>query len=276
MLLGEGNPSDEYVRAEARRLVERLIALARQAGGEPPAPMSQVPAYLTEMSHQTGNQLIKTIAANVGHLERDIPAWRHQADEIARRLKTWENVKQLASHAGNLDGVGTIVERLEAIRENRQLLATPDPLTAVAQDLGGLLRSALQARLERHRQILDERLAWLKGTEEWNQLDAYRQDGFLAKSSMRPLETPSISSDRELLVALDKRPLTQLDAEIDALPARIDSVHDEVVNAILPETITVSLEKPLLRKPADVERWIKSTRDALMHYVNEGNPVKIS
>lgn len=74
VLLGEGNPSDEYVRAEARSLVERLLALARQAGGEPPAPMSQVPLYLNEMQNQTGNQLIKSIAAHIGRLEQDILA----------------------------------------------------------------------------------------------------------------------------------------------------------------------------------------------------------
>ncbi len=276
VLLGEANPSDEYVRAEARRLVERLIDLARQAGGEPPAPISQVPAYLTEMQNQTGNQLVKSLAANVKRLEQDIPDWRHREEEIARRMRTWETVERLARHALNLDGIQAINAKIEAIRENRQLLATPDPVTSVAQDLGSLLRSAMQCKLERHREVLDDGLAWLKGTEEWGQLDSYRQDGFLARSSMRRLETPPVSSDRELLAALDKRPLTQLDALIDALPTRINNVHTEVVQELQPKVVTVSLEKPLLKKPADVHNWINSTREALLQHVNDGHPVKIS
>lgn len=276
VLLGEASPSDEHVRAEARNLVGRLIELARQAGGEPPAPMSQVPAYLTEMLNQTGNQLIKSIAANIKHLEQDIPAWHAGAEEIARRLKTWQTIEQLARHAATLDGTQGLNGKIDAIRENRHLLATPDPVTTVAQDLGALLRDALHAQLERHRGILDERLAWLKGTEEWAQLDSYRQDGFLARSSMRHLETPPVSSDRELLAALDKRPLNQLDAEIDALPARLNEVHTEVVQVIQPTVVTVTLDKPLLRKPADVHRWVDATRDALLQHVNDGHPVKIS
>lgn len=276
VLLGEVIPSDEYVRAEVRNLVERLIELARQAGGEPPAPMSQVPAYLTEMRNQTGNQLVKSIAASLKQLEQDVPVWRQQAEEIERRLKTWETVEQLARHAMNLDGIQAIQDKIEAIRANRQLLATPDPVTSVAQDLGSLLRSETRCKMERHQEVLDDRLAWLKGTEEWGQLDPYRQDGFLAKSSMRHLETPPVSSDRELLAALDKRPLTQLDALIDALPARIDNVHIEMVQELQPRVVTVSLEKPLLKNPADVHRWVNATRDALLRHINDGHPVKIS
>jgi hypothetical protein len=276
VLLGEPNPSDEHVRVEARNLVERLISLARQAGGEPPAPMSQVPLYLNEMLNQTGNQLIKSIAAQVGQLEQDIPAWKARAEEMARRLKAWDTVEQLANHAASLEGIQPIIDKINAIRENRQLLAIPDPLVTVAQDLGSLLRKELQSRLERHREILEERLAWLKGTEEWGQLDAYRQDGFLARPSMRGIEKLLISSDSELLAALDKRQLSQLDAEIDALPARINKVHEEIVRMLQPEVITVLLDKPLLKKPADVNRWVDATRAALLAHVNEGHPVKIS
>jgi hypothetical protein len=228
------------------------------------------------MLNQTGNQLIKSIAAHIGQLEQDIPAWQARAEEMTRRLKTWDTVEQLARHATGLNGIQAIQDKIEAIRETRQLLATPDPLTTVAQGLGSLLRKELQSRLERHRMILEDRLAWLKGTEEWGQLDTHRQDGFLAKSSMRHLEKPPISSDRELLAALDKRPLSQLDAEIDALPARINAVHEEIVRVLQPKVVTVSLEKPLLKKPADVNRWVDATRAALLAHVNEGHPVKIS
>ncbi len=64
--------SDEEVRTGARDLVGRLTALATAAGGDPPLPLASVPAYLTDMGHETGNQLIQSLATNAKAIQADI------------------------------------------------------------------------------------------------------------------------------------------------------------------------------------------------------------
>jgi hypothetical protein len=44
---------------------------------------------------------------------------------------------------------------------------------------------------------------------------------------------------------------------------------------IQPQVVEVSLEKPLMEKPRDVEQWIARTREALLDHVNNGRPVRI-
>lgn len=273
--MGEPQPSDEQVRVEARSLVNRIAALARQSGGEPPLPLAQVPAYLAELQNQTGNQLIKSLAEHAARLETDIAAWTAQAAEIASRSETWRMVERLAGHAALLPAFAGIGLRIDAIRDNRQLLVKPDPVPPVASDLADLLRAALAERIERHGAALSDGLAALKASDVWVRLDDGQQNGILANPHLRGVSKPALSSQRDVYIALENRSLAQWDATIDALPQRLSNVHLEAIRIITPEVVEVSLDKPLMEKPRDVHQWIERTREALLDHVNNGRPVRI-
>lgn len=162
--------TDEDVRAGARSLVEELVALQRSAGGEPPLPMNPMPVTLSELQNLVGNQLIKSIAGHAEQLEADIKAWRQRAEEIGRRLEDWKTAERLASHAQHLDRFDVIRGKLNAIREDRQLLGNPDPLQPVKADLGNMLRSALQTKFDAFDERIEAGLAGLTATDEWARL----------------------------------------------------------------------------------------------------------
>jgi len=275
MLLDGVQVTDEQVRAESRQLVSRLIDLAKRAGGEPPLPLSPVPAYLTALQDQTGNQLIKSLAANVAQIEKDIAIWRQRVGEIEKRMQVWKPVERLATYAGSLDGSAGIIARLDAIRDNRQLLDDPDPLTTVRADLGQLLRTAVNQKREAYNERFEQGLAELKASDEWIRLDPDRQDAILTRNKLRMVSAPAISSDRELLNTLDQRSLSQWDDAIAALDSRFEAARAEAIQVLEPETVEVALDRPLLRKPKDVETWLAQTRSALLEHINQGYPVRI-
>ncbi len=275
LLLDGVQVTDEQVRAGARNLVARLIELAKRAGGEPPLPLSPVPAYLTTLQDQSGNLLIKSIAARVSELEKDIGTWRQRAAEIEKRLPTWKVAVQLATHAQHLDGSAGITTRLDAIRDNRQLLDNPDPLVPVRDDLGQLLRSAVNQQLDAYQERYEQGLAALKEGDEWIRVEPDRQAAILAGNQLRFLPAPSISGDRELLNALEERSLSQWDDSIAALGSRFEAARAAAIKLLEPETIEVALDRPLLRKPKELDTWLAQARSALLEHINQGHPVRI-
>lgn len=273
--LDGAQPTDEKVREDARNLVTRLIDLAKRAGGEPPLPLSPVPAYLIALQNQTGNQLIKSIAAHAQVIKRDLETWRQRASEIERRLPTWRVAAQLATHAAPLASSAEITTRIDAIRENRQLLDDPDPLTPAREGLGRLLRMVLNQRLDAYQERYEQGLAALEGSDEWIRVEPERQAAILAGNHLRFLQAPAISGDRGLLSALEQQSLSQWDDAIAALDTRFEAARAAAIKLLEPETIEVALDRPLLRKPKDVETWLARTRSALLEHINQGYPVRI-
>jgi hypothetical protein len=268
-------PSDENVRAQVRELVVRLSELVKKAGGEPPLPISMAPPYLTELQNQTGNLLIKSIAVHSVQIEADIKTWRARIEEIGKRLETWTKLERMAKHAERLEGFAPIQAKLQAIRDNRQLLAKPDPVAPVASELGEMLRTSLRRKIERYDDQLAAGLGELKASNEWMRLNEIQQEGILAKPTLRNVPLPSLSSDRDLLNALDSRSLSEWDTNIEAVPTRLNAVRGEAIRLLQPTVQDVTLERRLFEKPRDVDVWIAETRQAILRHLNEGHPVQI-
>lgn len=267
--------TDESVRADVRKLMTDMLDLVARAGGEPPRPLTPVPAYLREMQDQTGNSLVKSLAQNADQLVADIKVLKQRAEEIENRFKTWVVVEGLANHAERLPEYASIHEQIEAIRVNRQLLATPDPVAAVSDRLREVLRAALNERIERFDDLLQTGLAELQASQEWDRLSDVKRSGFLAKSILKPVPPPSLSSHRDVLTALQNRSLGGWDTMIDAFSNRLNQIQLEVIREVEPKTVEVSLDKTVMTKPIDVENWIRKTKEALLHHVNNGHPVRI-
>ena len=268
-------PSDEQVRAGAGALVERLVALAKRAGGEPPLPVSQIPPYLTELQLQVGSQLVRSLAVRADQLEADIKIWRSKEAEIEQRLGPWQLAEQMARHAETLDGSAEIRAKLDAIRDHRLLLDQPDPLPPVAAAYADALRAGLIARWEAYNRHLEAGLSALKASDEWVRLRESQQDPILANPLLRLAPKPATSSQSDLVKSLNTRSLRQWDADIDALPKRLNDANLAVAQMLRPEVVEVSLEKPLMESQVDVKRWIESTQTALMVHINDGRAVKI-
>ncbi|MGB3328292.1 MAG: hypothetical protein WBA46_05005, partial [Thermomicrobiales bacterium] len=268
-------PNEEEVRNGARGLVADLMALSRKAGGEPPAPIAVPPAYLTEMEFQTGNALVKALVQHKDAIEADVATWREREQRIADRMPGWRAALSLASHASALPESADLRAQLDAIRDQRLLLNTPDPVVPIARDLGNLLRQALSSRMERYRQVLDDGIVALKGSDEWVRLSPTQQEGVLRGNKLVPSPPSAIGSEQDLLAALAKETPAQWDDKINALPTHFDRADAEIVRLLEPEVQEVSLEKPIFRKPIDVETWLLKTREALLSHVNDGHPVRI-
>jgi len=181
----------------------------------------------------------------------------------------------LAAHTRGLPGHDDISATLAAIRDNRQLLATPDPVAPVARQAADLLRATLKEKMTAYQERLEQGLADLQATNEWDRLNQTQRESMLQRPNLRPVTTSSLSSDRDLLAVLGSRSLGEWDTALDALPTRLTDAQAEVIRLIQPEVREVSLPKPLFEKPADVERWIKDVREALLGHVNAGHPVRI-
>src|SRR5699024_7667247 len=126
----------------------------------------------------------------------------------------------LYRQARDLDGAEQIGEPLNAIRENRPLLGDPDPVIPMKQQLGELLRTELNARGESYAEQWSEGRATLTTSDEWVRLEPSQQEAVLARNRLEPVRERSISSDHDLLAALEKRSLAQWDDMIEALPSR--------------------------------------------------------
>lgn len=275
LALYEKSVTDDEVRAGALDFRDQVFELVDRAGGEPPRPLSTPPAYLADLRNMAGNTLLKAIAAKVNQLTADIKQWRSQAASIQQRAEEWETLQHLASHATSLEDYGAIAQSITAIRDGRQLLDEPNPLTPVQQSLGKLLREALADKIASHNATLDAGLSRLTGNDDWLRLDEGRRDAILQVHRLKHADASVPSSDRELAHALDRETISLWDDRIAAIDGRIDNAMGEVARILEPTTVDVTVSGVILRKPIDVTKWLEENKEALMKHVQEGHPVRV-
>ena len=86
---------------------------------------------------------------------------------------------------------------------------------------------------------------------------------------------PDVSTDEALADALDRKPLSGIQAEIDAIAGRVNHAIERAARLLEPKVQTVTLERSTLRDAADVEAWIERQKATLLSKIVDG-PVLVN
>lgn len=265
---GEANAMPQFLSV--------LQEMADEAGGEPPLPQRPDTGLLDELRLRTGNEQLVLLYEQRDDVAAAIETWTARAEAIQRRLPAWHTLQKLIAHAGNVVATQPLLEQAQHIRDQRQLLREPDPVTPLVQQLTQILRDELNRLMVRYKNIYAEGMQRLAADENWQILDETVRNALLAEYQLDETAQPivQVGSVDEVLDTLDRMSLEMFATRIDALPARFEDVAAGAAKQLEPKVQFVQIPKRTLRTKDDLEQWLLDVRKRLDAKLDKG-PVSI-
>jgi hypothetical protein len=261
--------------ARAGEFLTDLIALAKAAGGDAPLPAAPAATEIEDVQRLVGNEQLVAIKNKATDWENRIKAWGATRDLIAKRLPAWSIVSRLAKHAAEIPDAKPQMDQIEAIRSQRLLLEGADPANTVRQALARLLRDAVQKGHSAYEAAFAAANATLTANGIWVKLKPSDQDSIKFAVGLTLPSKPDVATDEALADTLDRKPLSGIQAEVDAIAGRVNQAIERAARLLEPKVQTVTLERSTLRDPAEVEAWIERQKAMLLSKVANG-PVLVN
>jgi hypothetical protein len=257
------------------RILERLGELAHAAGGDPPLPDRPDDKPIKELQGLAGNQQFVAVHSKKDDLLAWHKTWSSAADTIRQRLPEWQRVEALRRHAGDLPVAGEVDPQIAAIRANRGLLDTPNPVSPIAARLAAALRTAVNDAHARLRTVHDREVGALEASEEWSRLKPEDPSRLLTSHGLLPVPAPDLGTDEALLASLNAAPLSEWETREIALPARAAKAREEAARLVAPKAVTVRPPAATLKTPDDVNTYVEKLREDLLARLSPDTPVLV-
>jgi hypothetical protein len=264
-------PNEEV--AAVGKVLERLTALAYEAGGAPPLPPRPSTETIEELRTLGGNELILAAFNRSDELRASQTQWTANKGLIEQRRPRWALLERLLGHANGLPAADAARSQFEAILAGRTLLADPDPTAPLIAGLATLLRTELQARRTRLRNARERELAQVEVATEWERLSPADRDSLISKHELGPIAELNVGTDATLLEALDAGPLAAWENRIAALPARFARAREEAAKLLEPKAVRVRPKSATLKTSGEVDAYLDELRNEIVGYIEQGNPV---
>ncbi len=286
--LGIATKSGEE-EARAPEFLGALEALAGRAGGAAPLPPVPDTTALDDMKRLAGAEQLAEIHARKDVLERWIEEWTVLADRAKARMPSWRLALALRRHADGLPAAAAIGADIDAIVEQRSLLAETDHVRPIVAASAAALRAAL---VERHQGLTGMTQAvrgTLAGDATWAKLDAAAQDEIRSRLGLGAPPPLAVATDDDLLRALEARSLAAWRSEIDAVDTRVGQALQEAAKRsdadrppgggkaadgtsppTPPRTTTVDVRRGTLSDEPAVREWLREQESKLMEAVRTG------
>lgn len=256
-------------------LVQHLLDLAAHAGGPAPLPAPPDTSHLAGIAALAGNQQVRAVAEQAERLRQDIRTWSSAGEQRAARESTWRMLERLLQHAAQMDTGAQVRAQRDAVQQGRLLMESPDPIEPLIRELSDALRAAV---LNAAAGAIDDQAKALRDLEasaEWQQLDTGGRDALLVSAGLAVAPTPAVSSDEELLKALDETPLTVRKERRQAIPAKVAAARAAAARQLEPKAVTMAPASATLRTPAEVEAYVTALWERLLQHVTDGDTVII-
>jgi hypothetical protein len=191
----------------------------------------------------------------------------------AARQPRWEQMQRLLRHAGELAVAAEVQAQADAIVANRSLLAEPDPVAPLMQQLTDGLRAELLAARGRLAAARDEQVAALEASNDWQRLEAADRDGIIAGCGLGAVAEVQVADPAALLDSLDATSLKDWDDRLLALPGRIGNAREQAAKKLEPKAVIFAAPHATLSNAQEAEAYLERLRTDIMTHIEAGNPV---
>lgn len=256
-------------------LLQHLLQLADRAGGAAPMPEAPDTAHVQGLVALAGNQQFRAVAQIADELRQNIGAWSIAVQQRASREASWVKLDRLLVQAAGLEGTDVIRAQRDAILASRLLLDDPDPVAPLITQLCAGLRSALNVAVEAVSAAHAHELEQLEASSEWQQIEPQDRRELLEQAGLAPVESPAVTTDDDLLRALDATPLSGWKEREQALPAKAGAARAAAALTLEPKSVAFKPSSATIRTEADVDSYVSALRERLMKHVDADETVII-
>ncbi|HUX87344.1 MAG TPA: BREX system P-loop protein BrxC [Chloroflexota bacterium] len=257
------------------RILDRLVDLARSAGGNPPLPARPDDAPIRTLQALGGNAQLAAVHEQRAQLLAWSKGWSNLGESIRRREPEWNRLSALLDFARDLPIAAAVEPSVEAIKANHALLDDPDPAAPVMAQLASALRAALREAHDRLKGLRDGEVGTLEASADWSQIGQIDRTQIRTTNGLQPVPPLDLGSDESLLAALTTAPLREWEDRIIALPARVAKAREQVAKLLEPTAVSVRLPGATVRNVPELEKYLEQLHSKLLPYAEAGTPVVI-
>jgi hypothetical protein len=250
--------------------LNRLTKLAESAGGDSPLPKCPDISHITDMANRVGNEQLKAIHENKDQLLQQIAEWKGNHELIEQRLPRWKQTAALLKFAADLPVAADVQPEVTAIELHRTLLANPDPVPGMVEQLTNALRTALNETQSKFSADYDARLTTLTQSPTWNQIAQPQRHEILGANGIRVLPTIAVGTTEEVLDTLRHTKLSELLAFSDALPTRFNNAATAAAKLLEPKAQHVSLPGGTIKSEDDLKLWLAEAETCIRKKLKDG------
>jgi len=256
--------------ANAPTLLVELKRRAVAAGGEPPCPATPSLAQLLLLEALAGNALVKKLYEARDVLTANVDAWDKQTKAIAARKPRWDALEALLAAAAALPIAADVAAQRDALRDARGLLAVPDPLPHLCEQLVTALRNALVAARDSWKAVYDTEIAALNAVEAWGKLSSERRQALLVQHGVTTVANLAVGTEQEVLASAQTRPIGHWFLDQAGLPGRFAAARLEAIQIVAPKAKAVTLPKATLHTAAEVDTWLDEAKAVILAKLTDG------
>lgn len=259
--------------AAASEFLNKLLALAASAGGEPPKPESPDTGMIRELQHLSGNAQLLEIHGKKDELTKAAGAWKKTANLLAKRVPAWDRLVEFDRFAADLPEAAEWKESIDAVLTNRTLAADPDPVPPIMQKVTQTLRDAVSKSQTDLAEAFTKGAAQLEQSDVWKRLTAEQQTELTDRFQLKAPPVASLGTENEILDALRARPLPDRRNLVDAVPQRFTNALSEAAKLLEPKAVRVSLPPATIRNEAELDAWLDGARQLIAEKLQDGGSV---
>ena len=252
--------------------LQKLSALAEDAGGDAPRPAKPNTSHLDDIRRAAGNEQLLAIYNLRDELKQQIDDWQVLNDSIKKRLPAWQSLQTFAAHAKSLDGADVLQVQLEQIKEQRLLLAEPDLMAPLMASYTQLLRDKLNTLQQAYDAAHSKGMQRLADDSNWQQLEQEQKHQFLAEQKLTVADKPEISvgSSDDIQKTLQRISIGMLAERIAAMPSRFDAISIRAAEEMEPKAQFIRTPRRTLKTEAEISAWLTEVEQQLKSALADG------
>lgn len=261
-------PNEES--AKAPQFLLKMLELAAEAGGDPPLPARPITNHIRDMQTLAGNDQLAAIFDGRVQLDQEAKQWQAAAKLAEKRVKRWASLTALHAYADGMPVAADVQPQIEAIADNRSLLANPDPVPALCDKLASDLRAALVKAHGECRTLHEAQWESLSKQDAWKKLPAEERPRIAADCHIKPISDIAVGTEDDLLSSLGSNTVEDWRTLHDALPARFQKAMLDAARFLEPKASRVTLPSATLKTEKDLDEWLAAARDQISGKLKDG------
>ena len=164
---------------------------------------------------------------------------------------------------------------LEAIETGRLILAAPDPVAPIIDDLADALRVALQEQVARFEAARADAIKGLDEQQTWRELEDDERDQILRDERLGDGAIVKVGTPQEIDATLGTTPLHDWPLRIMAVSSQAASALTRAAaigtKAIPP--VHLPHQAAVIRDQAELEEYLQKVRDTVSQHLADGKTV---